>query len=218
MLMAGSRFSVQTSSALPSLSWASIALRSARHFFLMSFTSSSIGTPTPVVSIRFSKWGDGVGLWKNDGRGDQRLKMTGVSGHNGEGFGVAGMDERGRLGVRSSNGSGDVVTFRMASARTSRFWEGDVEGPVTRGGTGNIGGGTGRGDVEDRETGLLEELGGTGNSPRVTIIGVFGGDEISVFMSFATSPAMASGVAWGDDRREKRYSAVLVDTFTGVDC
>ena len=80
--------------------------------------------------------------------------MTGVSGRDGEGFGVAGMDERGRLGVRSSNGSGDVVAFRMASARTSRFWEGDVEGSIARGGTGNIGGGTGRGGVEDCETGL----------------------------------------------------------------
>ena len=83
-----------------------------------------------MVSIRVSEWGDGVGLWKNDGRGDQHLKITGVSGCNGEGFGVAGMDEKGRLGVRSSNGSGDMVAFRMASARTSRFQEGDVEGPV----------------------------------------------------------------------------------------
>ena len=57
--------------------------------------------------------------------------MTGVSGRDGKGFRVAGMDERGRLGVRSSNGSGDVVAFWMASARASRFWEGDVEGSVT---------------------------------------------------------------------------------------
>ena len=88
-----------------------MAFRSARHFFLTSFTSSSVGTPIPMVSIGVSEWGDGVGLWKNDGRGDRRLKMTGVSGRDGEGFGVAGMDERGRFGVRSSNGSGDVVTF-----------------------------------------------------------------------------------------------------------
>ena len=64
-----------------------------------------------MVSIGASEWGDGVGLWKNDGRGDRRLKMTGVSGHDGEGFRVAGMDERGRFGVRSSNGSGDVVAL-----------------------------------------------------------------------------------------------------------
>ena len=144
--------------------------------------------------------------------------MTGVSGRDGEGFGVAGMDERGRFRVRSSNGSGNVVAFRMASARTSRFWEGDVEGPVARGGTGNIGGGTGRGSVEDCEAGLFKELGGAGNSPRLTIIGIFGGDQISMLVSFSTSPAMASGMTWGDDGREKRYSAVPVDTFAGVDC
>ena len=144
--------------------------------------------------------------------------MTGIGGHDSDGFGVAGMDERGRLGVRSSKGDGDMVAFRMASARTSRFWEGDVEGPVTQGGTGNIGGGTGRGSVKDCETRLWEELGGAGNSPRLMIIGIFGGDKISMFVSFATSPAMASGVAWGDDHREKRYSAIPVDVFAGVDC
>ena len=119
---------------------------------------------------------------------------------DGEGFGVAGMDERGRLGVRSSNGSGDVVAFQMASARTSRFWEGDVEGPVAQGGTGNMGGGTGRGGVEDCETWLWEELGGAGNSPRLMIIGVFSGDKISMFILLTTSPAMVGGMAWGDDR------------------
>ena len=137
--------------------------------------------------------------------------MTGVTGRDGDGFGVGGMDERGRLGVRSSNGVGDVVTFRMASARTSRFWEGDVEGPVTQGGTG-------RGGVEDRETGLWEELGGAGNSPRLTVIGVLSGDKISMFVSFATSPAMAGGMAGGDDCREKGYSAIPVNAFTSVDC
>ena len=218
MLIAGRRFSVQTSSALPNLSCASIALRSAQHFFLTSFTSSSVGIPIPVISIGASEWEDGVGLWKNDGRGDRHLKMTGVNGRSSEGFGVAGMDERGRLGVQSSKGGGDVVAFRMASARTSRFWEGDVEGPVTQGGTGSIGGGTGRGGVEDCETGLWEELGGAGNSPWLTIIGVFGGDKISMLVSFSTSPAMASSVAWGDDRREKGYSAIPVDAFAGVDC
>ena len=195
-----------------------MAFRSAQHFFLTSFTSSSVGTPIPMVSIRVSKWGDGVGLRKNDGRGDRCLKMTGVGGRDGEGFGVVGMDERGRLGVRSSNGGGDVVAFRMASARTSRFWEGDVEGPVARGGTGNIGGGIGRGGVEDRETWLREELGGAGNSPGLMIIGVLSGNEIPMFVSFAASPAMASGVAWGDDRREKGYSTIPVDAFASVDC
>ena len=92
-----------------------------------------------------------------------------------------------------------MVTFQMASARTSRFWEGDVEGSVARGGTGNIGGGIGRGDIEDGEAGLAEVLGGAGNLPWVTIIGVLGGNEISILMSFSTSPAMASGMTWGDD-------------------
>ena len=64
-----------------------------------------------MVSIGVSKGGDGVGLWKNDGRGDQCLKMTGVSGRDGEGLGVGGMDERERLGVRLSKGSGDMVTL-----------------------------------------------------------------------------------------------------------
>ena len=143
--------------------------------------------------------------------------MTGVSGRDGEGFGVAGMDERGRLGVQLSNGSGDVVALRMASARASRFWEGDVEGPVARGGTGNIGGGTGSGGVEDCETWLGEELGGAGNSPRLMIIGVFGGDEISMFVSLTTSPAMTRDMAWGDDRREKGNSSIPVDAFAGID-
>ena len=61
------------------------------------------------------------------------------------------MDERGGLGDRSSNGSGDVVTFTMASARTSSFWEGDVESPIAGGGARNVvcGGGTGSGGVDD---------------------------------------------------------------------
>ena len=106
----------------------------------------------------------------------------------------------------------------MASARASRFWEGDVEGPVARGGTGNIGGGTGSGDVEDCEAGLWEELGMAGNSPWLMIIGILGGDKISMLVSFSTSPAMAGGMAWGDDRREKGYSAVPVDALASVDC
>ena len=105
----------------------------------------------------------------------------------------------------------------MASARASRFWEGDVEGSVTRGGTGNIGGGTGSDGVEDCEAGLWEELGGSGNSPWLTIIGVFGGDKISMFVSFATSPTMTCGMTWGDDRREKGNSTIPVDAFAGVD-
>ena len=59
------------------------------------------------------------------------------------------MDERGGLGDRSSNGSRDVVAFTVASARASNLWEGDVEGPITGGGTRDIGGGTGRGGVDD---------------------------------------------------------------------
>jgi len=35
-----------------------------------------------------------------------------------------------------------VVAFTVASARASSLWEGDVEGSVTQGGTGSIGGGT----------------------------------------------------------------------------
>ena len=110
-----------------------------------------------------------------------------------------------------------MVTFWMASARASRFWEGDVESSITRGGAGNIGGGIGRGDVKDGEAGLAEVLGGVGNSPWVTIIGVLGGNEISILVSFSTSPAMASGMSWGDDGREKRYSTIPVDAFVGVD-
>jgi len=59
------------------------------------------------------------------------------------------VDERGGLGDRSSNGSRDVVAFTMASARTSSFWEGDVECSVARGGARNVGGGTGSGGVDD---------------------------------------------------------------------
>ena len=59
------------------------------------------------------------------------------------------MDERGGLGDRLSNGSGDVVAFTVASARASSRWEGDVEGPVAGGGARNVGGGTGSGGVDD---------------------------------------------------------------------
>jgi len=59
------------------------------------------------------------------------------------------MDERGGLGDRLSNGSGDVVAFTVASARASSLWEGDVESPVTRGGARNVSGGTGSGGVDD---------------------------------------------------------------------
>ena len=87
---------------------------------------------------------------KNDGRGDRVWrKFTGVRGRDGEGFGVAGMDERGGLGERSSNGSGNVVAFAVASARASSLWEGDVECPVTGGGARDVGGGTGSGGVDD---------------------------------------------------------------------
>jgi len=89
-------------------------------------------------------------LQKNDGRGDLVWRRsTGVSGQDGEGFGVAGMDERGGLEDRLLNGSGDVVAFAMASARASSFWEGDVESPVAGGGARNVGGGTGSGGVDN---------------------------------------------------------------------
>jgi len=89
-------------------------------------------------------------LQKNDGRGDRVWRRTtGVSGRDGEGFGVVGMDERGGLGDRSSNGSGDVVAFTVASARASSLWQGDVESPIAGGGARNVGGGIGRGGVDD---------------------------------------------------------------------
>ena len=49
------------------------------------------------------------------------------------------------------------------------------------------------------------------------IIGVLGGNEISMFVSFATSPAMTRGMTWGDDRREKRDSSIPIDAFAGID-
>ena len=42
-------------------------------------------------------------------------------------------------------------------------------------------------------------MGGIGNSPRVIISGVFGGDKISITVSFAISLAMVSGMTWGDN-------------------
>jgi len=59
------------------------------------------------------------------------------------------MDERGGLGDRLSNGSGDVVAFTVASARASSLWEGDIESPVAGGGARNVGGGTGSGGVDN---------------------------------------------------------------------
>ena len=91
----------------------------------------------------------------------------------------------------------------MASARASSLWERDVEGPVTQGGTGKMGGGIRRGNVKDSETWLGKVLGRVGNSPRLIIIGVFSCNEISITTSFATSPAMASGMTWGDDSSRK---------------
>jgi len=127
------------------------------------------------------------------------------------------MDKRGGLGVRSSNGSGDMVAFTVASTRASSLWEGDVEGPVTQGGTGSIGGGTSSGGVKNCKTGLGEVTGGAGNSPRVTIRGVLTGDDISITMLCSSGPAMASGMSWGDDRQENGYVTVPVNVFTGVD-
>ena len=62
-----------------------------------------------------------------------------------------------------------------------------------------MGGGIRRDDIKNCEAGLGKILGGVSNSPRLTVIGVFGSNEISITTLFATSPAMASGVAWGDD-------------------
>ena len=101
----------------------------------MSFMTSWVGVPILKIINGvswYSKGGDWDRLWKNDGRGDWVWRrITGVSGWDGKGFGVAGMDKRGGLGDRLSNGSGDVVAFTVASARASSLWEGDVEGPVT---------------------------------------------------------------------------------------
>ena len=36
-------------------------------------------------------------------------------------------------------------------------------------------------------------------------------------MLLSSGPTMAGGVSWGDDRREKGYIAIPVNTFTGVD-
>jgi len=59
------------------------------------------------------------------------------------------MDEGGGLGDRSLNGSDDMIAFTMASARASSLWEGDIESPVAGGGARDVGGGTGRGGVDD---------------------------------------------------------------------
>ena len=80
-----------------------------------------------------------------------------------------------------------------------------------------MGGGIRRGDIEDCETGLSKVLGGAGNSPRLTIVGVFSGNKISITTLFATSPAMASGMTWGNDCQEKGYSTIPVDAFMGID-
>ena len=111
-----------------------MAFKRAQQFFLTSFTSSWLGVPIPKIISGvswYSKGGDWDRLWKNDGRGDQVWRRTtSVSGQDGEGFGVVGMDERGGLGDRSLNGSGGMVAFAVASARASSLWEGDVECPV----------------------------------------------------------------------------------------
>jgi len=36
-------------------------------------------------------------------------------------------------------------------------------------------------------------------------------------MLLSSGPTMAGGMSWGDDRREKGYIAIPVNTFTGVD-
>ena len=62
-----------------------------------------------------------------------------------------------------------------------------------------------------------EVASGAGNSPRVIVRGVLTGDDVSIAMLLSSGPTMAGGVSWGDDRREKGYVAVPVNTFTGVD-
>ena len=56
------------------------------------------------------------------------------------------------------------------------------------------------------------------NLPRLMIIGVFSGNEISMLISFSTSPAMVHGMTWDDNCQEKRDSSIPVDMFVGVDC
>jgi len=53
--------------------------------------------------------------------------------------------------------------------------------------------------------------------PRVTIRGVFTGDDVSIAMLLSSGPTMVSGMSWGDDHREKGYVAIPVDVFMGVD-
>ena len=60
-------------------------------------------------------------------------------------------------------------------------------------------------------------MGRVGNSPRVIVSGVFGGNKISFAMSLSVSPAMVSGISWGDNCQEKGYASILVNMFTGVD-
>jgi len=64
---------------------------------------------------------------------------------------------------------------------------------------------------------LREVTGGAGNSPRVIVRGIFTGDDVSISMLLSSGPTMACGMSWGDDRREKGYVAVPVDTLMGVD-
>jgi len=64
---------------------------------------------------------------------------------------------------------------------------------------------------------LGEVAGGAGNSPRVIVRGVLTGDDVSIAMLLSSGPAMAGGMSWGDNRREKGYVTVPVNAFTGVD-
>ena len=62
-----------------------------------------------------------------------------------------------------------------------------------------------------------EVAGGAGNSPREIVRGVLTGDDVSIAMLLSSGPTVTGGMPGGDDRREKGYIAVPVDTFSGVD-
>ena len=109
----------------------------------------------------------------------------------------------GGLGLRSSKGRTGSSWSRIVSARVSRFWEGDVVGSVSRGGTISMGGGTEAGEIVDGEVGVREIRGGAGNSPREIIRGVLTGDDISISVLLSCGPAVTCWVAWRNDRREE---------------
>ena len=105
----------------------------------------------------------------------------------------------GGLGLRSSNGRTGRFCSRIASARVSRFWEGDVVGSVSRGGTISRCDCSAVSEVENGEIWVREIGGGAGNSPRLIIAGVLTGDCISISKLLSLRPAMARSVSWSDD-------------------